>query len=226
MMAGLMSSACTVPAVCPAVIQVTAIIECSELYSASLGKLLATRHALLQQLQQQLSAELQQPYMQTPSTTGAAFNLLHTAAAAAQHQEKQQMQSAAGQLHLLQLLDQLAGNLQREHVLRSMLKCFVWGRILDSIQFAKAAVYSHPLFPDVHAIVCVLHKREQQRQQQQQQVQEASGMKVETRTSDVAVLQNVQQQQQVLVPLPAVQPVERCQQQQQQQQVLMPMVMR
>ncbi|WIA14478.1 hypothetical protein OEZ85_003000 [Tetradesmus obliquus] len=68
--------------------QVTAIMECCELYGASLSRLLATRHSLLQH-----------------------------------------------------------------------------------VQFAKAVVYSHPLFPDVHAIVCALHK-----QQQQQQAQVAPGL--------------------------------------------------
>lgn len=159
-------------------------MECCELYGASLSRLLATRHSLLQQLQQQLDKELQQPYMHAPAATTAAelaCELSNSTTAVAEHQEKdtclQQQHTqaaecaAAGQLHPLQLLDQLAGNLQREHVLRSMLKCFVWGRILDSVQFAKAAVYSHPLFPDVHAIVCVLHK-----QQQQQQAQVAPGL--------------------------------------------------
>lgn len=49
----------------------------------------------------------------------------------------------------VQVLDALASNLKREHVLRIMLNCFVWGRSLNSIQFAKSAVYSHPFFPDV-----------------------------------------------------------------------------
>jgi hypothetical protein len=42
---------------------------------------------------------------------------------------------------LPQVLDALASNLKREHVLRIMLNCFVWGRSLNSIQFAKSAVY-------------------------------------------------------------------------------------
>jgi hypothetical protein len=39
------------------------------------------------------------------------------------------------------VLDALASNLKREHVLRIMLNCFVWGSSLNSIQFAKSAVY-------------------------------------------------------------------------------------
>lgn len=53
-------------------------------------------------------------------------------------------------------LDKLASNLKREHVLRVMLNSFVWGRIFTPIQCAKAAVYSHPWYVDIHAIVCVM----------------------------------------------------------------------
>jgi hypothetical protein len=237
-------------------LQVTAIIECCELYGASLGKLLATRHALLQQLQQQLTTQLSEPYMHDNSTHTCAVSnsilnsprnstpagayqacsevqLLQQATAGSEHNQEstqhvhqlqQQEYSAAAaagadQLHPWQLLDQLASNLQREHVLRSMLKCFVWGRILDSIQFAKAAVYSHPLFPDVHAIVCVLHKREQQQQRQQQQGQAAAGLKAAGGSSAA-------QQQQQQQSRPEVQPCEQCQvqpQQPPQPQLLMPM---
>jgi hypothetical protein len=33
----------------------------------------------------------------------------------------------------------LSSNLKKEHVLRIMLNCFVWGRILTAVQFAKTA---------------------------------------------------------------------------------------
>jgi hypothetical protein len=182
-------------------LQVTAILECCELYGASLGKLLATRHALLQQLRQQLTTQLSQSdsnaSQQQQQQQQAGARLDHQDVGMGRLQEHQQVQhmyadmfesdmssraaaaaaaDTSSKLHPLQLLDQLAANMQREHVLRSMLKCFVWGRILDSIQFAKAAVYSHPLFPDVHAIVCVLHEREQQRQRQQAQVHLTGGL--------------------------------------------------
>jgi hypothetical protein len=169
-----------------AAVQVTAILECCELYGALLGKLLGTRQTLLLQLQQQLTTQLSQPYMagskaSQQQQTEMKLDCQHMMRHLEQQQQGQQMNAdkresrtpscataaavaASSELHPWQLLDQLAANMQREHVLRSMLKCFVWGRILDSIQFAKAAVYSHPLFPDVHAIMCVLRKREQQRQ--------------------------------------------------------------
>ncbi|WIA21214.1 hypothetical protein OEZ85_000458 [Tetradesmus obliquus] len=53
-------------------------------------------------------------------------------------------------------LDRLASNLKREHVLRVMLNSFVWCTIFTPVQCAKAAVYSHPWYVDVHAIVCVM----------------------------------------------------------------------
>lgn len=56
----------------------------------------------------------------------------------------------------MQVLDGMYRNLRRENSMRNMLSCFVWGRVLNSIQFAKAAVYSHPFMPDVHALVTVL----------------------------------------------------------------------
>jgi hypothetical protein len=46
-------------------------------------------------------------------------------------------------------------------VYRIMLNCFVWGRVLTAVQFAKTAVYSHPLFPDVHALVSVMYEQQQ-----------------------------------------------------------------
>eukprot|EP00775_Hariotina_reticulata_P001595 gene1595-1935_t len=58
----------------------------------------------------------------------------------------------------LQALDKLSSNLKREHVLRIMLNCFVLGRSLNCTQFARLAVHSHPFFPDVHAIVCVIYE--------------------------------------------------------------------
>jgi hypothetical protein len=54
-------------------------------------------------------------------------------------------------------LDNFASNLKKQHVLRSMLCALVCGQ-LSSLQCAKAAVHSHPLFLDVHALVCVLAK--------------------------------------------------------------------
>jgi hypothetical protein len=44
-----------------------------------------------------------------------------------------------GGLDQLALLDRLSNNLKKEHVLRVMLNCFVWGRILSAVQFAKTA---------------------------------------------------------------------------------------
>jgi hypothetical protein len=44
-----------------------------------------------------------------------------------------------GGLDQLALLDRLSDNLKKEHVLRVMLNCFVWGRILSAVQFAKTA---------------------------------------------------------------------------------------
>eukprot|EP00879_Flechtneria_rotunda_P000231 GHRR01000309.1.p1 GENE.GHRR01000309.1~~GHRR01000309.1.p1 ORF type:complete len:945 (+),score=429.08 GHRR01000309.1:255-3089(+) len=111
--------------------QVTGILACAELYFTSVGKLLDERRSLQQQLK-----------MADEGLSECQKRLL----------------GVDGGLNQLQVLDALVSNLKREHVLRIMLNCFVWGRTLNSIQFAKAAVYSHPFFPDVHAMVCVLYE--------------------------------------------------------------------
>eukprot|EP00878_Enallax_costatus_P000701 GHUV01000811.1.p1 GENE.GHUV01000811.1~~GHUV01000811.1.p1 ORF type:complete len:928 (+),score=335.74 GHUV01000811.1:282-3065(+) len=111
--------------------QVTVILACAELYFSSLTKLLDQRRVLQQQLKQ--------------ADEGLS-------------ECQKRLRGLDGIHNQLEVLDALASNLKREHVLRIMLNCFVWGRSLNSIQFAKSAVYSHPFFPDVHAFVCVLYE--------------------------------------------------------------------
>lgn len=103
-------------------LQVTVILACAELYFSSLSKLLEQRRVLQQQLKQ--------------ADEGLS-------------ECQKRLRGVDGGINQLQVLDALASNLKREHVLRIMLNCFVWGRSLNSIQFAKTAVYSHPFFPDV-----------------------------------------------------------------------------
>jgi hypothetical protein len=52
---------------------------------------------------------------------------------------QRQLLGIDGTLDQLAVLDRLTSNLKKEHVLRIMLNCFVWGRILTSVQFAKTA---------------------------------------------------------------------------------------
>eukprot|EP00775_Hariotina_reticulata_P004392 gene4392-4645_t len=98
--------------------QVTQVLACAELYFSSLKRLYQER----QQLQQHLRA----------ADEGLS-------------ECQRRLLGSDGIQHQLQLLDQLQSNLKREHVLRIMMNCFVWGRSLNSLQFAKSAVYSHPV---------------------------------------------------------------------------------
>uniref|UniRef100_A0A383WD44 BZIP domain-containing protein n=1 Tax=Tetradesmus obliquus TaxID=3088 RepID=A0A383WD44_TETOB len=111
--------------------QVTVILACAELYFSSMSALLQQRRGLQQQLKQ--------------ADEGLS-------------ECQRRLLGVDGGLNQLQVLDALASNLKREHVLRIMLNCFVWGRSLNCLQFAKSAVYSYPFFPDVHAMVCVLYE--------------------------------------------------------------------
>lgn len=61
-----------------------------------------------------------------------------------------------GSAPMAPVLEALATNLKKEHVLRVMMTSFVWDEVFSSVQKAKCAIYSHPLFPDTHALVCVL----------------------------------------------------------------------
>lgn len=111
--------------------QVTYILACSELYFSSLCTLMHERQALHEAL---------------VKADGALSEC------------QRRLLGIDGTIDQLDLLDRLSSNLKKEHVLRIMLNCFVWGRILTAVQFAKTAVYSHPFFPDVHAMVCVLYE--------------------------------------------------------------------
>jgi hypothetical protein len=56
------------------------------------------------------------------------------------------------------VLDALATNLKKEHVMRAMLTGFVFGEVFSSLQKAKVIIFSAPVFPDMHAITCVMVK--------------------------------------------------------------------
>jgi hypothetical protein len=56
------------------------------------------------------------------------------------------------------VLDLLATNLKKEHVMRVMLTGFVFGEVFSSLQKAKVIIFSAPVFPDMHAITCVMVK--------------------------------------------------------------------
>ncbi|KAF8063038.1 Orct2 [Scenedesmus sp. PABB004] len=111
--------------------QVTAILACAELYFTSLTRLLDQRR----ELQERLAAA-------DPGLSECARRL----------------GGYDGNVDQMTVLEALANNLKREHVLRIMLNCFVWGRTLTSKQFAQAAVYSYPFFTDSHAMVAVLYE--------------------------------------------------------------------
>lgn len=94
------------------VLQLKYIVACAELYFSSLSSLLHERQALYDGLCK-ADGELSECQRQPLGNDGT--------------------------LNQLQLLDRLSSNLKREHVLRIMLNCFVWGRILTAVQFAKTA---------------------------------------------------------------------------------------
>jgi hypothetical protein len=56
------------------------------------------------------------------------------------------------------VLDALATNLKKEHVMRVMLTGFVFGEVFSSLQKAKVGIFSALVFPDMHAIMCVIVK--------------------------------------------------------------------
>lgn len=96
-------------------VQVTHILACAQLYFSNQSRLQHERRVL----QQQIRAA-------SCDAGGQAAALLR------QPGDDDVMQH---------LLDKMAGNLKREHVLRVMLNAFVWGRIFSHVQCAKAAVY-------------------------------------------------------------------------------------
>jgi hypothetical protein len=113
-------------------LQVRHILACAELYLPPLHTLQQEQCALAQQLQQPVATERAGAYSLLVPVLDASTS---TAADA--------------------VLDAFASNLKKQHVLRAMLCAFVCGE-LSTLQRARAAVYSHPLFLDVHAMVCVL----------------------------------------------------------------------
>jgi hypothetical protein len=115
-------------------LQVAHIMAYAELYLPAL-------HALQQQ-QCNLAQQLPQP-------AGAGPTMCDSSSAS--------VPGLGSSTELHTVLDGLASNLKKQHVLRTMLCVFVCGQ-LTSLQCAKAAVHSHPLFLDVHALVCVLAK--------------------------------------------------------------------
>lgn len=92
--------------------QVTYILACAELYFSSLSSLMHERQALHEAM---------------------------VAADGALSECQRRLLGVDGTLDQLSLLDKLSSNLKKEHVLRIMLNCFVWGRILSAVQFAKTA---------------------------------------------------------------------------------------
>jgi hypothetical protein len=110
--------------------QVRHILACAELYLPALQD--------LQQEQRNLAQQLQQPADAAPPKDTSI-----------------PLPAPTASTHMHTVLDSFASNLKKQHVLRSMLCALVCGE-LSSLQCAKAAVHSHPLFLDVHALVCVL----------------------------------------------------------------------
>jgi hypothetical protein len=91
---------------------VTFIMACAELYFSSLCSLMQERKALHEAL---VKADGQLSECQ------------------------RRLLGIDGGVDQMALLDRLSSNLKKEHVLRIMLNCFVWGRILTAVQFAKTA---------------------------------------------------------------------------------------
>eukprot|EP00775_Hariotina_reticulata_P008546 gene8546-8729_t len=114
--------------------QVTQVLACAELYFTSLTRLLHERDVL----QQQLAAA---------TALGAAERRRHCGS----------ISGCDGFSQQLAVLDRLQANLRQEYSLRIMLSGFVWVRTMSCLQFAKTAVYSHPFFPDIHAMVAVMY---------------------------------------------------------------------
>lgn len=90
----------------------TYIVACAELYFSSLASLMHEREAL---------------HAALVKADGALSEC------------QRRLLGVDGTLDQLAVLDRLTSNLKKEHVLRIMLNCFVWGRILTSVQFAKTA---------------------------------------------------------------------------------------
>jgi hypothetical protein len=93
-------------------LQVTYVTACAELYFSSLCSLMHERQALHAALVQ---------------ADGALSEC------------QRRLLGVDGTLDQLTVLERLSSNLKKEHVLRIMLNCFVWGRILTAVQFAKTA---------------------------------------------------------------------------------------
>lgn len=93
--------------------QVTHVLACAELYFSSLSTLLQERTKL-----------------QTAMAAAADGSLSEC---------ERRLFGLDGISDQLQLIEKLSSNLKKEHVLRIMLNCFVWGRILTAVQFAKTA---------------------------------------------------------------------------------------
>jgi hypothetical protein len=110
-------------------VQVRHVAACAELYFPAVHQLQAERAALQQQLQ----------------ASGPAQGMLidiHSERFAPMHP----------------VLDALATNLKKEHVMRVMLTGFVFGEVFSSLQKAKVIIFSSPVYPDMHAITCVVVK--------------------------------------------------------------------
>lgn len=117
----------------PACLQLRHIYAYAELYLPDIHKLHQERLALQQQLQSTGSTSVLQLIEKASAARGADFDAA--------------MQAA---------LSSLTVNLEKEHMMRYMLATFVWNHVFNSLQKAQVAVYSHPLFFDIHAILWVL----------------------------------------------------------------------
>jgi hypothetical protein len=118
--------------ICPcACLQVRHVAACAELYFPAVHQLQAERAALQQQLQASGPA---QGMLIDIHSEGCEFTPMQP------------------------VLDALATNLKKEHVMRVMLTGFVFGEVFSSVQKAKVTIFSAPVFPDMHAITCVMVK--------------------------------------------------------------------
>jgi hypothetical protein len=107
--------------------QVTFIMACAELYFSSLCSLMQERKALHEAL---VTADGQLSECQ------------------------RRLLGIDGGVDQMALLDRLSSNLKKEHVLRIMLNCFVWGRILTAVQFAKTAGEAGRILSTTVGLVC------------------------------------------------------------------------
>eukprot|EP00882_Tetradesmus_deserticola_P012253 GHRQ01012987.1.p1 GENE.GHRQ01012987.1~~GHRQ01012987.1.p1 ORF type:complete len:161 (+),score=79.70 GHRQ01012987.1:27-509(+) len=68
--------------------------------------------------------------------------------------------SSDGGTPMQPVLDALASNLKKEHVMRVMLATFVFGEVFSAPQKAQVFISSAPVYPDMHAITCLVVKDE------------------------------------------------------------------